>query len=426
MYIMRRLAIGLAALGFAAASPGVGTAQGLGSLKQKAEAAKKKIDDAARKSAADSAKAKAAADSAKPNAAGGAAPASGQAPPSGQAPTAATPGGSEPAAKADPKIWENYDFVPGNKVLFYTDFSEDKVGNFARGLKYVGGPMEVVERDDVKMLRATGNSTLLIPVGTTLPQRFTLEIDVLVPSVYPSTSPLVSVEGGAAMDRSPKSAEIDWHTHSAFIIGGGQNIGTSQLHPPDEMAAQYYGKVAHLRILMDSAYFKMYANEKRLYNNPELQFKRDTVIRVLLGGSEAKDQALFITSIRVAESETDVLYDALASKGRWVTQGILFATGKAELQPESRPVLKEIAATMKQHADLKILIEGHTDNVGSAASNLTLSDARAAAVKTALVSDFGADGDRITTKGFGDTKPAVPNATAVGRAQNRRVEVVKQ
>src|SRR4029079_19698485 len=70
--------------------------------------------------------------------------------------------------------------------------------------------------------------------------------------------------------------------------------------------------------------------------------------------------------------------------------------------------------------------EGHTDNVGAPASNLTLSDARAAAVKATLVSDFGIDGGRITTKGLGDTKPAAPNTTALGRAQNRRVEIVKQ
>jgi outer membrane protein OmpA-like peptidoglycan-associated protein len=89
-------------------------------------------------------------------------------------------------------------------------------------------------------------------------------------------------------------------------------------------------------------------------------------------------------------------------------------------------VLKEIAATLKQHADLKILLEGHTDNVGAAAANLRLSDARAAAVKAALVSEYGADAARITTKGLGDTKPSVPNATTEGRAQNRRVEVVKQ
>src|SRR4029079_13889960 len=164
-----------------------------------------------------------------------------------------------------------------------------------------------------------------------------------------------------------------------------------------------------------------YVNERRLYNLPELAFKRDAVIRVALNASE--EDVVYLTSLRVAESETDVLYDALTAKGRWATQGILFATGKADLQPESRPVLKEIASTMKAHADLKILIEGHTDNVGAPASNLALSDARAAAVKAALVSQFGVDGGRVTTKGLGDTKPAVPNATAAGRAQNRRVEV---
>ena len=77
---------------------------------------------------------------------------------------------------------------------------------------------------------------------------------------------------------------------------------------------------------------------------------------------------------------------------------------------------EEIASTLEQHADLRILIEGHTDNVGSAASNLALSEARVAAVKGALVAEFGVDGNRITTKGFGDMKPSVPDTTPrVGR-----------
>jgi hypothetical protein len=67
-----------------------------------------------------------------------------------------------------------------------------------------------------------------------------------------------------------------------------------------------------------------------------------------------------------------------------------------------------------------------TDNVGTPAANLALSDARAAAVKASLVSQYGAEGARITTQGLGDTKPALPNTTAEGRAQNRRVELVKQ
>ena len=327
--------------------------------------------------------------------------------------------------KVDAKVWENYDFVPGNKVLFYTDFSEDRAGNFARGLKYLSGPMEIVERDDVKMLRATDLGELLIPLPKRLPQRFTLEIDVLTPSSA-SLGDRLRIEGGKTHEQGDeKSVEISWGPQHMTLHGGGQERSRSQLHLTDEEATKYVDKPAHLRILMDSGYFKMYANEKRLYNMPELEFRRDSAIRLALVG-QPDQEALFITSIRVAESETDVMYDALLKNGRWVTQGILFATGKAELQPESRPVLKEIAATLKKYGDLKILIEGHTDNVGSAASNLSLSDARAAAVKAALVADFGIDGARITTKGLGDTKPAAPNATAVGRAQNRRVEIVKQ
>jgi OOP family OmpA-OmpF porin len=323
----------------------------------------------------------------------------------------------------DAKVWENYDFIPGSKVLFYTDFSEDVVGNFARGLTHVSGPAEVVERDGVKVLRSTGHSVFLIPVGRALPARFTLEIDVVAGKSPLPDYDIVAVEGGQELDRGDRSAEVNWAPHVTTIIGGGKD-GDQQL--PDEVAAKARGGVTHLRILMDGGYFKMYANEKRLYNIPTLPFKRGAVIRVVVRGGEEADQATYLTSIRLAESETDVLYDALTSKGRWATQGIQFATGKADLQPESRPVLKEIASTLKKYGDLRILIEGHTDNVGSAASNLALSEGRAAAVKGALVGEFGVDGGRITTKGFGDTKPSGPNTTAIGRAQNRRVEIVKQ
>ena len=391
------------------------TGQGLGSLRKKAEDAKKKAAEMVdKKPAADTAKAKPANAPSSSTSNSAAAPAAG---------TAAS--GDAAAAKPNAKVWENYDFVPGNKVIFYTDFSEDKVGNFARGLKYKGGPAEIVERNDTKVLRATGNAEFLIPVGKKLPERFTLEVDVIAP-LSGVLNRALAFEGGATALGDDTSAWITWNPQGGWIQGSGLNMSTGGAKVPDPMVSVLAGNVAHIRVLMDGAYFKMYVNERRLFNNPELAFKRDSVIRMSLGGTEEDGMAVYVTSIRVAESETDVLYDALAAKGRWVTQGILFATGKADVQPESRPVLKEIAKTLKEHADLKILIEGHTDNVGSPASNLTLSDARAAAVKTTLVADFGVDGSRITTKGLGDTKPSVPNATAAGRAQNRRVEVVKQ
>jgi OOP family OmpA-OmpF porin len=375
------------------------------------EAAKKAI------SSSDSAKKKAESEKAKADSAKAPAAPATESPKTVAAPPA--------QVRGDAKVWENYDFVPGNKVLFYTDFSEDRVGNFARGLKYVSGPAEIVEMDGEKVLRATGPSVFLVPLARRLPQRFTLEIDAIAP-MSGALHRAVMFEGGDKWLANAQSTAITWNPRGAWYEGSGKNMGESGVRVPDAMRPSMTGAVVHLRVLMDSGYFKMYANERRLYNIPEFMFKRDSVIRVALEGSEAEGMAVYITGIRVAESDTDVLYDALSAKGRWATQGILFATGKADLRPESRPVLKEIASTMKKYGDLRILIEGHTDNVGTPASNLALSDARAAAVKAALVADYAADEARITTKGMGDTKPVVPNATSAGRAQNRRVEIVKQ
>jgi len=179
MRLAQRAAFLVVLFGLGVTVPSLGSAQGIGgALRKKAEEAKKKIDDeAAKKAAADSAKKKA--DSVK-TAGAASAP---QAPPA-----AASQGGtaapSASAAKASAKVWENYDFVPGSKILFYTDFSEDRVGNFARGLKYLTGSIEIVERDGTKMLRSTDPSELLIPLGKKpLPQRFTIEVDVITPSV---------------------------------------------------------------------------------------------------------------------------------------------------------------------------------------------------------------------------------------------------
>ena len=401
------------------AAPISASGQSLGSLKKKAEEEAKKAKAAVDK--------KPTVDTTTKKPAAAPASASQETPAATSAAPAPAAAGSSDAAAAKPnaKIWENYDFVPGNKVIFYTDFSEDKVGNFARGVKYRGGSAEIVERNDTKVLRATSTAEFLVPVGKKLPERFTLEVDVIAP-LSGVMNRALSFEGGAEQAGDEKSAWVTWNPQGAWIQGSGLDMNSGGAHVPEAMASAFAGNVTHIRVLMDGAYFKMYANERRMYNIPELAFRRDSVIRMSLGGGEEDGMAVYVTNIRVAESETDVLYDALAAKGRWVTQGILFATGKADVQPESRPVLKEIAATLKQHADLKILIEGHTDNVGSPASNLALSDARAAAVKTALVGAFGVDGSRITTKGLGDTKPSVPNTSSAGRAQNRRVEVVKQ
>src|SRR5690242_17828022 len=162
-------------------------------------------------------------------------------------PSAAATG--QAAANADPKIWENYDFIPGNRVLFYTDFSDDRVGNFARGLKYKAGSADVVDRGGTKVLRSTARTEFLIPVGRVLPQRFTLELDVL--PVDPGLRDVVVIEGGSQPGSGDKSALLSWDVAGANIVGSGQSVATSGLRFPEDLSKRLVGAVTHLRVLMD-------------------------------------------------------------------------------------------------------------------------------------------------------------------------------
>ena len=104
-----------------------------------------------------------------------------------------------------------------------------------------------------------------------------------------------------------------------------------------------------------------------------------------------------------------------------VLRNVLFATGSADLLPESMSELNRLKNLLEENTGLRIRIQGHTDNVGDVASNQSLSTRRAEAVKTALIS-IGIDASRLESKGFGESKPLATNDTPEGRAQNRRTE----
>jgi OOP family OmpA-OmpF porin len=126
----------------------------------------------------------------------------------------------------------------------------------------------------------------------------------------------------------------------------------------------------------------------------------------------------------VQEVTADAMYDALSKDG-FMALYINFDTGKAAIKPESQPIIDQIAALMKGHADLKLGIEGHTDNVGTPASNKTLSEQRAKAILDAVVNQ-GIAANRMAAIGWGQDKPVADNRTEDGRAKNRRVEIVKR
>jgi len=110
--------------------------------------------------------------------------------------------------------------------------------------------------------------------------------------------------------------------------------------------------------------------------------------------------------------------------GTSVALYINFDTGKSSISSESQTLVEELYKMVNANPSLKIMVEGHTDNVGNQGSNQTLSEQRAASVKQALVSK-GIAPERISTKGFGQDKPISDNTTEEGKAKNRRVEIKK-
>lgn len=116
-------------------------------------------------------------------------------------------------------------------------------------------------------------------------------------------------------------------------------------------------------------------------------------------------------------------YASLMKYGKIVTNDIHFEYNDIRIKAESEVIIHDLAKMMKKHPSIRLSIEGHTDNTGSAEYNLMLSDARSAEVKQALV-DLGIEENRLLSNGFGEEKPAYSNETEVGRKLNRRVEFV--
>jgi len=309
-------------------------------------------------------------------------------------------------------VWLNYDFVPGDSVLFYDDFANDHVGDLPTHEDVTHGNMTVVETGGRKFLRTQTGGDVTITLPRALPQRFTIET-------------VFHRRGGNGMglyfrigsDRQELSLRCDQGNATIYGNGpGGSKESGQSVEGMNEDAFQT------CRFMVDSGYVKAYVDSVRVGQLNNLTFAHPNKIQLEV--PNANENGTLITEIRIAEGGRP-LYDALAAKGRVSTHGILFDTGSDHIRGESTPTLTQIADMLKAHPELKLTIEGHTDNVGSATSNQTLSDKRAAAVRQFLISTYHIDGGRLTSKGLGATKPAVSNDTPEGRQQNRRVELVK-
>ncbi|MBA2270568.1 MAG: OmpA family protein [Chthoniobacterales bacterium] len=164
-------------------------------------------------------------------------------------------------------------------------------------------------------------------------------------------------------------------------------------------------------------YLTVYAAVNAAESNVDVVPKDRTGVRVDI--IETKPRAQRMVTVTASEMSS-----SLSKAGRVALYGILFDFNKTDLKPESTPALQEIAKLLEQDAALKLVVTGHTDNVGSLESNRDLSQRRAAAVVAALTGQYRVAPARLQPFGASFAAPVAPNSTEEGRAKNRRVELV--
>ncbi|HQH25690.1 MAG TPA: OmpA family protein [Bacteroidales bacterium] len=324
-------------------------------------------------------------------------------------------GENKAGRSADPVLsWSKYDFVPGDKVIFEDNLTGERNGEFPSRWDLEEGTVECASLDgeNVIMFRRYGSAIIPYmknPESDYLPDIFTIEFDAFIPHDH--------IEVFFYDTRNQSSPHNS--NEKLYVMGDGMELGSAASNLPGN--ANLEKSWMHVSIAYTSGKMKAYINETRLINIPNLGFNPTGItIRALHSGDESH---YYIKNIRIAEGGVSY-YDRYLQDGKIIANGIRFDVNKATLKPESMGIINEIAALMKQHPEIKFSIEGHTDSDGDDAFNQTLSEQRAATVKAALTK-MGIASERLSSKGWGESKPVDSNGTPEGKANNRRVEFVK-
>jgi outer membrane protein OmpA-like peptidoglycan-associated protein len=337
---------------------------------------------------------------------------------SGEASAAAVPESAAAAAAAPVTLtsYQNYDFTPGDTIIFADDFTATQDGEFPDQWELTKGQAVVNKAAGYPALLLTdGNYAQVHPRMKTaayLPDQFTIEYDVLAnPGVY-----ALQVEMDDAKDNS---ASVQVGRTEARYEAPGVNLGGSL--PSAIRDEAYDNKWHHVAIVYRKPQIKVYVDQYRVLTVPDAKFMPQSLVFEGIGDQE---KPITFRNVRIASGGGMNMLGKKFTDAKIVTHGINFDIDKATLRPESMGTLNQIKAVMTNDPTLKFEIDGHTDNTGEAEHNMTLSQERADAVKAQLVT-MGISADRLTTKGFGDTKPIASNDTQDGKANNRRVEFVR-
>ncbi|MBK7190259.1 MAG: OmpA family protein [bacterium] len=327
---------------------------------------------------------------------------------------AAAPAAGGTAVAEDMTLYTKYDFVPGDKVIFYDDLAKEELGEFPSRWNLDHGVFEIAKAEGRNWILCTDKGIISPKVARgPLPEKYTVEMEFF------------------------SNADQDgWYTIH-WVDAAGQRVGELRL------GYSYMTRVViNDKELASKEVPKLPPGATSCASWP--RSRRSSAISTRSASPTFPRVADFapvgfliemdpyfentgisrIGTFRYAEGGKS-LREQLDESGRIVTHGILFDSGSDRIKAESYKTLTDIGTMLAEDASLRLSIEGHTDADGADDANLKLSQARAAAVRAYLGQKHGIDGGRLETKGLGEGKPIDTNDTPEGKANNRRVELVK-
>ena len=334
------------------------------------------------------------------------------------------------------------DFVRGSVILFEDDFANEQMGEFPSKWDISDGSLEVASVNGKKYAHSNASggsvfSPLMENMNSYLPDVFTLEWEEFMckpGEIDQMNWHILFYQGDDEVGNIYKMFRpwgTDVYGNYSFKKGGGASGNVSgDLTWNDLEKCVKLGQWNHFAISFNKRAFKYYINGNRVINLPNVAAPSRFEFHVQDGYPYRGVGHVILAkgAVELYQRQTtdlSAVEKAIAETGKFVTNNILFETGKATLKPESMEEIQKVADYMKKNPTARFEVQGHTDNQGSDKINDPLSQQRAEAVVKAL-EGLGCDPFNMRAVGKGSHEPVADNATEEGRAKNRRVEFIKR
>lgn len=322
-------------------------------------------------------------------------------------------------------------FFPGGEIFYSEDFSKDAQGDFPAGWETSSGG-EIITVDGQKSLRFYPNGVYTAS-NKSLPENYAIEFDLTSQNLaYKGTSGSafdVMFSNEKTLDKKPVNGA---KFRLPLWLGSNQYVqvqswGKNSSNIKNDIKFDLDTKLnttVHYTLVVNGNRLRVYLDDRKAVDIPSLlKGNLGRNFSFYLWGTDINkyNHIVAISNIKITKEGQDLR--SQIKKGNFSTSDILFASSSNKIQTSSYSLLDEIADAIKTEGTAFQII-GHTDSDGNDASNLSLSKKRAESVKTYLISK-GVSASKLSVDGKGESEPVASNATADGKAQNRRVEFKK-